>query len=90
MSHAGPPPEGQDSTDLEQIQGDIEHTRAELAATVDELTAKLDVGVQARNLADRARAAVLTEDGQPQPWALIAAAGVAGAVLLLVSRSVRR
>lgn len=90
MSHAGPPPEDQDFTDLKQIQDDIEHTRAELAATVDELTGKLDVGVQARNLADRARAAVLTEDGQPQPWALIAAAGVAGAVLLLVSRSVRR
>lgn len=90
MSHAGPPPDDKDSTDVDQIQGDIERTRAELAATVDELTDKLDVGVQARNLTDRARAAVLTDDGQPRLEALIVAAAVAGAVLLLVSRSVHR
>lgn len=89
MSHAGPPRD-KDSTDLAQIQDDIEQTRAELAATVDELTDKLDIGLQARHLADRARAALLDEEGRPRPEVLIAAAAVAGVVLLLVSRSVRR
>lgn len=94
MSHAGPPPEEEDSSDLSQIKDEIEQTRAELAQTVDELTGKLDVGAQARNLADRARGTVLDDNGQLRPEALIAAASaaaaVAGVVVLLLARSGRR
>lgn len=89
MNHAGPP-EDQSATDLAELQEEIEHTRAELAATVDELTDKLDLGVQARNLASRVRDVVLEENGRPRPEALVAASAVAGLVLLLVARRVRR
>jgi hypothetical protein len=46
MSTTSPPPP---DAGPEQIQADIESTRAQLAETVDALAAKFDVGAQARN-----------------------------------------
>lgn len=68
----------------EQIQADIERQREALAATVDELTGKLDVksraGEKAAELKDRAT----TDDGKPRPEVLGAAAGAVVVVVLLV------
>lgn len=63
------------------LQADIERTREQLASTVDQLQAKLDVkaraSASARDVTDRARAQVLDDQGQPRPAAL----GVGGAVV---------
>ncbi|GII98502.1 uncharacterized protein DUF3618 [Sediminihabitans luteus] len=46
------------SAQQEAIEAEIRRTRAELARTVDELTARLDPRVQAKNVAGSAKAAV--------------------------------
>jgi len=57
----------------EQIEAEIEEQRAQLAATVDQLTAKLDV-----------KARMTTDSGKPRPEVLAAAGSlVAMAVALL-------
>jgi len=57
----------------EQIEAEIEEQRAQLAATVDQLTAKLDV-----------KARLTTDSGKPRPEVLAAAGSlVAMAVALL-------
>lgn len=85
MSSKGEQPEA-----ISEIQGDIEHTREELKETVDELTAKLDVGARAHSYADRVRGMVLDSDGKPRPEAILAAVGIIGVVILLISRAARR
>ena len=57
----------------EQIEAEIETQRAELAATVDQLTAKLDV-----------KARMTTESGQPRPEVLAAAGSLVALAVALV------
>ncbi|MGZ5401086.1 MAG: DUF3618 domain-containing protein [Nocardioides sp.] len=57
----------------EQIETEIEAQRAELAATVDQLTAKLDV-----------KARMTTEDGKPRPEVLAAAGSLVAMAIALV------
>ncbi|MEO5651994.1 MAG: DUF3618 domain-containing protein [Marmoricola sp.] len=67
----------------EEIQADIERQRAELAATVDQLTHKLDVKEQARSKVAAVRDRATTETGRPRPELLaMTAAVVAGVVLV--------
>jgi chromosome segregation ATPase len=59
--------------DVEQLQADIEHTREELAETVEALTAKLDVKSRARDRLDdtKARARAQVMDAQTRAKAQI-------------------
>jgi len=57
----------------EQIEAEIEAQRAELAATVDQLTAKLDV-----------KARLTTDSGKPRPEVLAAAGSLVAMAVALV------
>lgn len=57
----------------EQIEAEIEEQRAQLAATVDQLTAKLDV-----------KARLTTESGMPRPEVLAAAGCLVASTVALV------
>ena len=79
---------------VEQIEADIARTREELAQTVDELTARLDVktrvqeGVQERvqELRDRA-----TDDqGRPTPATMAIGGAAVAAVVAIVALSIWR
>lgn len=69
-----------------QIEADIERQRAQLADTVDALSAKLDVKSQAHAKVDEVRARATTETGRPRPEVLGAAAVVVVLVALYVWR----
>lgn len=68
----------------EEIQAEIERQRAALAATVDQLTDKLDVKSQAQRKAAEVKDRATTSEGKPRPELLGAAAGVVVAVAVLV------
>lgn len=85
--------EGEAQTDdprVEALQADIERTREQLASTVDQLQAKLDVKARAsagaHDLADRAKEKVVDPQGNPRPAALGAGgalvAGIAAVVIV--------
>jgi len=63
MSHRSP----------EEIEADIVAQREQLAATVDQLTAKLDV-----------KSRLTTDEGKPRPEVLAAAGALAAMVLVLL------
>ncbi len=68
------------ASDPDAIRADIERTREELAETVDQLHAKLDVKAQAKASVARAKDRATTDTGKPRPE--VAAAAV-GALLLI-------
>lgn len=67
----------------EQIQADIERQREALAATVDELTGKLDVKSRAADKVHELKDGATTADGKPRPELLGAAAGLAVGLVVL-------
>ncbi|HSU02356.1 MAG TPA: DUF3618 domain-containing protein [Nocardioides sp.] len=71
----------------EQIEAEIAAQREQLADTVDQLAAKLDVKSRAQDKVASLKDSATTDDGTPRPE-LLAAAGslVAMAVVLLVWR----
>jgi len=70
--------------EIAALQTDVERTREELADTVDQLAAKLDVK-------SRVRDRVTTDDGRPTPAGLaVCGAALATVVLLVVVRRRRR
>ena len=71
----------------EELEAEIAIQREQLAGTVDELAAKLDVKSQAQQKAASLKESVATDDGRPRNE-VIAAAGslVAMAVVLLLWR----
>ena len=73
-------------TSPEQIEADIARQREELAATVSQLEAKLDVKTRARQKAAKLRDRATTADGKPRPELLGAGAAVVALVGLLVWR----
>lgn len=74
-------------TSPEQIEADITRQREELAATVSQLEAKLDVKARAQHKAAELKDRATTDAGKPRPELLAAAgAGVAVLVGLLVWR----
>ena len=71
----------------EQIEADIVAQREQLAGTVDELAAKLDVKSQAQQKVASLKDSATTDTGQPRPEVLAAAGSlVAMAVVLLLWR----
>jgi len=69
-----------------QIEADIARQRAQLADTVDALSAKLDVKSQAQAKVDQVRARATTDTGRPRPEVLGAAAVMVALVALYVWR----
>lgn len=75
----------------EQIEADIVAQREQLAGTVDELAAKLDVKSQAQRKVAALKESATTDAGTPRPEVLAAAGSlVAMAVVLLLWRHRRR
>ena len=71
----------------EQIEAEIEAQRAQLAGTVDELAAKLDVKSQAKEKVASLKDSATTDTGAPRAEVLAAAGSlVAMAVVLLLWR----
>lgn len=93
--------DGEAQTDdprVEALQADIERTREQLADTVDQLQARLDVKARAsagvHDLADRAKEKVVDPQGNPRPAALGAGgavvAGIAAVVVVMLWRRRQR
>jgi len=70
----------------EQLEADIERQREQLATTVDQLTAKLDVKshAQAKVKVVEVKEAATTDDGKPRPEILALAGALVGAAVLLI------
>ena len=79
----------------EQLEADIERQREQLATTVDQLTAKLDVKSQAQaKVADvksqakvkvaEVKESATTDDGKPRPEVLALAGALVGATILFI------
>jgi hypothetical protein len=68
---------------VEQIEADIARTRAELAHTVDELTARFDVKARMQERLQELRDRATDDEGRPTPSTL-GAGGAAVAVLVAV------
>lgn len=84
-----------DPHESEALREDVERTREQLADTVDELAAKLDVKSRAKESAHEftqsAKESVVDPEGRPRPEVLALAGGVTALVLaFLVLRSLRR
>jgi hypothetical protein len=67
---------GVDGTTPEEIEADIARQREELAATVTELHARLDVKARTKAKAAELRGRATTPDGKPDPRVLAAAVAV--------------
>jgi MYXO-CTERM domain-containing protein len=67
---------GVDGTTPEEIEADIARQREELAATVTELHARLDVKARTKAKAAELRGRATTPDGKPDPRILAAAVAV--------------
>jgi|1186.fasta_scaffold00412_7 hypothetical protein len=81
--------------EMAELEADIARTRAELAATVDQLTAKLDVKTRVRHRVTEAKDAATVQvqsarrrlvgsDGKPRPSVLGVGGGVLAAVAAVV------
>jgi hypothetical protein len=67
---------GVDGTTPEEIEADIARQREELAATVTELHARLDVKARTKAKAAELRGRATTPDGKPDPRVVAAAVAV--------------
>lgn len=76
-------------TSPDEIEADIARQRDELAATVTQLQAKLDVKTRAQHKAVELRDRATTDTGAPRPEVIAAAAGVVLLVGLLIWRRTR-
>ncbi len=70
--------------DLAAIEADIARQREALARTVDALSERLDVKARAEHKVADLRDAATTDSGRPRPTVVLAAAGVATGLVLLV------
>ncbi len=77
---------GPHGTTPDEIEADIARQRDELAATVTQLQAKLDVKTRAQHKATELRDRATTPSGSPRPEVITVAAGVVVLVGLLVWR----
>jgi len=74
------------SSTPDQIEADIERQRDELAATVTELQARLDVKARARDKAEELKQRATTDSGKPRPELAAAAAAVVALVGVVLWR----
>ena len=78
------------SPEIDQLQSEIEETRAQLADTVDQLAAKADVKARAKAQAADLRDRATGPDGSPRPSVLLGAVAAVGLVVGLVVWKRRR
>ena len=76
-------------TSPEQIEADIERQREELAGTVSQLQAKLDVKSRARHKATDLKSRITTSSGRPRPELLAAGLAIVAITGLAVWRNRR-
>ena len=74
----------------EQIEADIEAQRDQLARTVDQLSAKLDVKARTQAKVADVRHRATTDAGKPRPEVLAAAGSLAAMITVLVVWRLRR
>ena len=74
------------SSTPDQIEADIERQRDELAATVTELQARLDVKARARDKAEELKQRATTDSGKPRPELAAAAVTVVALVGVVLWR----
>jgi len=74
----------------EQIEAEIARQREQLAGTVDQLAAKLDVKAQAKARVRTVQDRVTTDSGSPRPEVLAAAGSLLAMTIVLVVWRVRR
>jgi hypothetical protein len=70
--------------DPSAIEADIIRQRAELARTVDALSAKLDVKARAQHKVADLKSSATTDRGRPRPALVLAAVAIVGGVALVV------
>jgi hypothetical protein len=73
-----------DNRTPEQIEAEIAAQREQLARTVDQLSAKLDVKAQTRAKVADVKDRATTDEGRPRPEVLAAAGSLVAMALVLV------
>jgi hypothetical protein len=68
----------------EQLEADVAAQREQLAGTVDELAAKLDVKSQAQERVASLKDSATTDDGKPRPEVLAAVGSLVAMTVVLV------
>lgn len=89
-AHGPGAPDVSGPTEPDEIKADIEATRDQLAATVDELSHRLDVGSRAKEGAAQAKDTVVETYRENPPVAIGAVVAVVAAVVALVVWRSRR
>jgi site-specific recombinase len=89
-AHGPGAPDVSGPTEPDEIKADIEATRDQLAATVDELSHRLDVGSRAKEGAAQAKDTVVETYRENPPVAVGAVVAVVAAVVALVVWRSRR
>ncbi|CUR61598.1 conserved hypothetical protein [metagenome] len=74
----------------EELEADVARQREQLAETVDDLAAKLDVKSQAQQKVAALKDSATTADGSPRPEVLAAAGSLAAMALVLIVWRLRR
>ena len=74
----------------EELEADVARQREQLAETVDDLAAKLDVKSQAQQKVAALKDSATTADGFPRPEVLAAAGSLAAMALVLIVWRLRR
>jgi uncharacterized protein (TIGR03382 family) len=78
------------SPSVEQIEADIARTRAELAHTVDELSARFDVKARVRGRVQELRDRATDDQGHPTPTTMAVGGAAAAAVAAIVVAAIWR
>ncbi len=74
----------------EELEADVALQREQLAATVDDLAAKLDVKSQAQQKVAALKDSATTDTGAPRPEVLAAAGSLAAMAMVLLVWRLRR
>ena len=74
----------------EELEADVARQREQLAETVDDLAAKLDLKSQAQQKVAALKDSATTADGSPRPEVLAAAGSLAAMALVLIVWRLRR
>jgi len=74
----------------EELEAEIALQREQLAGTVDDLAAKLDVKSQAQEKVASLKDSATTDDGKPRPEVLAAAGSLVAMIVVLVVWRIRR
>ena len=74
----------------EELEAEVARQREQLAETVDDLAAKLDVKSQAQQKVAALKDSATKDDGSPRPEVLAAAGSLAAMALVLIVWRLRR